>query len=133
MPLGEGPVTRALLDALAGEFHDRHLRTYGHKNPDEAVQMVNVRVTATGRLPGVEFHADAAASGAPGEREREVLFGERACAARSSHAANLPADAGGRPGPFIVEETDCTTVVPPGLARPARRTRVHPDDEEYVT
>ena len=113
VPLGEGPVTRALLDALAGEFHDRHLRTYGHKNPDEAVQMVNVRVTATGRLPGVEFHADAAASGAPGEREREVLFGKRVRCPVVARG-EVPADAEGRPGPFIVEEMDCTIAVPPG-------------------
>ena len=114
VPLGEGPVTRALLDTLAGEFHDRHLRTYGHKNPDEAVQMVNVRVTATGRLPGVEFHADAGDSAASaGEREREAVFGERLrcpVLARS----DLPAGAEDRPGPFIVEEMDCTIAVPPG-------------------
>ena len=113
-PLGDGPVTRATLDTLADEFHARHLRTYGHKNPDEAVQMVNVRVTATGRLPGVEFHADvAAASGSAGEREREVLFGERVRCPVIARA-DLPAGAEGRPGPFIVEEMDCTVAVPPG-------------------
>ena len=113
-PLGDGPVTRATLDALADQFHARHLRTYGHKNPDEAVQMVNVRVTATGRLPGVEFHADVAAtSGSAGEREREVLFGERVRCPVVARA-DLPAGAEGRPGPFIVEEMDCTIAVPPG-------------------
>ena len=111
VPLGDGAVTRAALDALADGFHDRHLRTYGHKNPDEAVQMVNVRVTATGRLPGVEFHADAGE--AAGEDGREVVFGERLRCPVIARG-DLPADAGGRPGPFIVEEMDCTTVVPPG-------------------
>ena len=111
VPLGAGPVTRAALDALADGFHDRHLRTYGHKNPDEAVQMVNVRVTATGRLPGVEFHADAGEA-AGGDR-REVVFGERLRCPVIARG-DLPAGAGGRPGPFIVEEMDCTTVVPPG-------------------
>ena len=112
VPLGDGAVTRAALDALADGFHDRHLRTYGHKNPDEAVQMVNVRVTATGRLPGVEFHADAEAAAGPAD-EREVVFGERLRCPVIARG-DLPADAGGRPGPFIVEEMDCTTVVPPG-------------------
>ena len=114
MPLGDGPVTRAALDALADGFHDRHLRTYGHKNPDEAVQMVNVRVTATGRLPGVEFHADAEAPAGPaGGDGREAVFGERLRCPVIARG-DLPAGAGGRPGPFIVEEMDCTTVVPPG-------------------
>ncbi len=114
VPLGDGAVTRAALDALAGGFHDRHLRTYGHKNPDEAVQMVNIRVTATGRLPGVEFHADVREAAAPaGEHEREVVFGERVrCPVLAR--GGLPAGAEGRPGPFIVEEMDCTIAVPPG-------------------
>ena len=114
VPLGEGTVTCATLDALAGEFHNRHLRTYGHKSPDEPVQMVNVRVTATGRLPRVEFHADAAsASGSPGEREREVAFSGRVLCPVVARA-DLPTGAEGRPGPFIVEEMDCTIAVPPG-------------------
>ena len=112
VPLGEGRVTRALLEALADGFHDRHLRTYGHKNPDEAVQMVNVRVTATGRLPGVEFHADVE-DGAASAGEREVVFGERVRCPVVARG-ELPAGAEGRPGPFIVEEMDCTIAVPPG-------------------
>ena len=59
VPLASGTVTRETLDALAREFHAQHLRTYGHENPNESVQMVNVRVTATGRMPRVEFHAHA--------------------------------------------------------------------------
>ena len=113
-PLGPGPVTHALLEALADAFHERHLRTYGHKNPDEPVQMVNIRVTATGRLPGVAFHADAEAPPAAGEPQREVWwFGEPVRCPVIARGA-LPAGAEGHPGPIIVEEMDCTTVVPPG-------------------
>ena len=90
VPLGEGPVTRALLDDLAGGFHDRHLRTYGHKNPDEAVQMVNVRVTATGRLPGVEFHADAGRPPHPPGSASARWCSAKSCAARSSPGATFP-------------------------------------------
>ena len=170
VPLAGGPITRATLDALAREFHTQHLRTYGHENPNESVQMVNVRVTATGRMPRVEFHAqatatgpkaggDAAASGAAAgggamsgsgaEAEREVWFGEpvmcpvigrhELAAGPSNGGTDTPAGAGtdvvagsgggtvtravnktgagigaARPGPLIVEEMDCTVVVPPG-------------------
>ena len=152
VPLAGGTVTRESLDALAREFHAQHLRTYGHENPNESVQMVNIRVTATGRMPRVEFRAGAAQTGggpaAKGrfvedgaasdgimEVEREVWFGEPVlcpvigrhelapgpsgnggeagnCAgsgARIEHETDSP-----RPGPFIVEEMDCTVVVPPG-------------------
>ena len=163
VPLAGGTVTRDSLDALAREFHAQHLRTYGHENPNESVQMVNVRVTATGRMPRVEFRAWAAnpgggtterngraASGSAmtGDRveaEREVWFDEPVlCPVIARHdlasrpyrgGAEPPAGAGtadsagtgarisarddtglgaARHGPFIVEEMDCTVVVPPG-------------------
>ena len=153
VPLTGGTITRESLAGLAGEFHARHLRTYGHENPDESVQMVNVRVTATGRMPRVGFHArpegmgkgkgqgEGAAASAPSapaaraEAEREVWFGApvrcpvigrydlpatgsgagSGAASGSGDGANEGAGAGaGRPGPFIVEEMDCTVVVPPG-------------------
>ncbi|MDD9980437.1 MAG: hydantoinase/oxoprolinase family protein, partial [Gammaproteobacteria bacterium] len=163
VPLAGGTVTRESLDALAREFHAQHLRTYGHENPKESVQMVNVRVTATGRMPRVEFHAGTAQTGgeptangavaAEGgavsdgvvEAEREVWFGEpvrcpvigrydlacgkadggaeapagarRAGTSDADHGTGVRAGRGAgtaRPGPFIVEEMDCTVVVPPG-------------------
>ena len=168
VPLARGTVTRESLEALAREFHTQHLRTYGHENPNESVQMVNVRVTATGRMRRVEFHAraekagdettksvGAAAGGGmatdvgaepdDGAAVREVWFGEPVpCPVIGRHdlgpgpcdsGAGAPAGAGSgtgigtgaavdpeidtgfgtaRPGPFIVEEMDCTVVVPPG-------------------
>ena len=152
VPLAGGTVTRETLDTLAREFHAQHLRTYGHENPNESVQMVNVRVTATGRLPRVEFHAQAAKTGGdtPGAAQRGggrrhggrwpggvgarrgggagVWFGEPVlCPVIGRHdlasgrfrggADAPPASAGiagATPGPFIVEEMDCTVVVPPG-------------------
>ena len=99
--------------------------------------MVNVRVTATGRMPRVEFHArpEAAAESArsaSAEGEREVWFGEPVrCSVIGRHdlpsagSGLRPGAAGSAPrahdgagagpaGPFIVEEMDCTVVVPPG-------------------
>ena len=143
VPLAGGTITRETLAALAREFHAQHLRTYGHDSPDEPVQMVNVRVTATGRMPRVEFHARAATEGTPAAgagaaaaaTEREVWFGEPIrCpvvgrhdlpSASSRADPDVPAPPGSnagdgdgagtvRTGPFIVEEMDCTVVVPPG-------------------
>ena len=140
VPLGGGTITREALDALAREFHGQHLRTYGHESPNEPVQLVNVRVTATGRMPRVEFHAGPEGAAAPAgstptgaktEAEREVWFGEPvrcpvigrhdlpgALPGTGSGAAAAPSPGNGpdigRCGPFIVEEMDCTVVVPPG-------------------
>ena len=136
VPLAGGTVTRESLDALARAFHAQHLRTYGHENPNESVQMVNVRVTATGRLPRVEFRAgaanlagdattrDGAAAAADAildggvASKREVWFGQSMpCPVIERHdlADGLPGvEMNVRAGPFIVEEMDCTVVVPPG-------------------
>ena len=136
VPLAGGTVTRESLDAVVREFHAQHLRTYGHENPNESVQMVNVRVTATGRMPRVEFRAGAAqarrgtdatggssarggaASGTDDVTDREIWFGEPVrcpVIGRLDLAAGRPGgDAHARAGPFIVEEMDCTIVVPPG-------------------
>ena len=143
VPLAGGTVTREALDALAREFHGQHLRTYGHENPSEPVQLVNVRVTATGRMPRVEFHAEAAGAAAatgaeaggpgrrrasPGQARRPRAEARRQCgrygsasrsAARSSAVTTSPpgprvARTAAGAGPFIVEEMDCTVVVPPG-------------------
>jgi len=53
VPLAEGPIARASLDILADAFHEKHSRTYGHANPEEPVQLVNLRLTAIGRLPSL--------------------------------------------------------------------------------
>ena len=136
VPLAGGTVSRESLDALAREFHAQHLRTYGHENPNESVQMVNVRVIATGRMPRVEFRgggakvagdattrggAAAAADAMPDDGVapmREVWFGQPVpcpVIGRNDLATGPPgAEMAIRAGPFIVEEMDCTVVVPPG-------------------
>src|SRR5215472_190140 len=72
VPLADGPVTRASLDRLAAAFHDKHRQTYGHANSEEPVQLVNLRLTAIGRLPDLKLAGPAAA---PARRTmREVWF-----------------------------------------------------------
>ena len=51
VPIADGAITRAALDELADAFHARHEQTYGHANRAEHVQLVNLRLTALGRLP----------------------------------------------------------------------------------
>jgi N-methylhydantoinase A len=55
LPMEDGPVTRPMLDRLAASFHEKHEQTYGHANRQEAVQLVNLRLTAVGRLPDLKL------------------------------------------------------------------------------
>ena len=113
VPLADGPITRASLDRLAAAFHDKHRQTYGHANPEEAVQLVNLRLTAIGRLPGLTL-AQPPATVPARCRMREVWFpgiGSVDCPVhwRDGLAAGETLE-----GPAIIEAMDSTIVVPPG-------------------
>jgi N-methylhydantoinase A len=113
VPLVDGPVSRANLDALAAAFNEKHRQTYGHANLEEPVQLVNLRLTAIGRLPGFKLTRPPAT--APARRKmRPVWFPEIGCTSCPVHWRDgLPA---GEilAGPAIIEAMDSTIVVPPG-------------------
>ncbi|HUB44554.1 MAG TPA: hydantoinase/oxoprolinase family protein [Acetobacteraceae bacterium] len=113
VPFIDGPINRFVLDALAEAFHARHAQTYGHANPDEPVQLVNLRVTALGRQPALRL-AQAADPDCARVRQRDVWFSGRGFVATQVHW-RLGLAAGERLiGPAIIEAMDSTTVVPPG-------------------
>jgi N-methylhydantoinase A len=112
--------------ALPGRFADLHLRTYGHANPGQEVEVVNVRLSAFGALP-LGSAAEAApvrAAGTPGRPPEPT-------AARAGRvSARLPGTGAARrlpvyrreliesgqavTGPAIIHQLDSTTVVLPG-------------------
>jgi N-methylhydantoinase A len=122
------PGTRGV-SALASRFRDLHLRTYGHANPDQEVEVVHVRLSAFGALP------IGTGAGAEGPHQHEAApgrpAGPAADAARTGHVtAQLPGATAARrlpvyqrdlvgpgqciTGPAIVHQLDSTTVVLPG-------------------
>jgi N-methylhydantoinase A len=112
VPMAAGPVLRPSLDRLAAAFHEKHRQTYGHANPAEPVQLVNVRLTALGRLPRRPLRRQGAMSAPP--RQRRVWFAETGLLAcpvwwRDGLAADAVL-----PGPAIVEAKDSTILIPPG-------------------
>ncbi|HXJ84765.1 MAG TPA: hydantoinase/oxoprolinase family protein [Candidatus Methylomirabilis sp.] len=117
VPVASGPATRGIVDRLAADFHDRHRVTYGHASPDEPVQLVNLRVSALGRLGGLDLGrvtgATERAHAGPA-RAREAYFKETGLV----RCDVLPRDGlppgFERPGPLIIEAMDTTIVVPPG-------------------
>jgi N-methylhydantoinase A len=113
VPMAQGAVTRESLDRLARAFHDRHRQTYGHANPEEEVQLVNLRLTAIGRLPGLTLAQPPAAAPAR-RRKREVWFPEDGSAACPIHWRDGLAAGETLTGPAIIEAMDSTIVVPPG-------------------
>ena len=114
VPLAAGPLTRASLDALASDFHEKHRQTYGHSNTEEPVQLVTLRLTAVGRLPELQLGRLSAPAAAPARhRVREVWFAETGFAATPVHWRDDLAADQHLAGPAIIEALDSTIVVPP--------------------
>jgi len=120
VPLPDGetvdiPATRARFDAL-------YERIYGHKNIAEDVEVVNLRAQAVGPLTTdtVTVHPGTPAGPARLDRRatqgadfREVVFDSKVHRTRLLERETLePGQT--YPGPLIINEASCTTVVPPG-------------------
>ena len=119
VPLPDGPVTMAILDALAEGFAAAHERMYGFVAEGETVQLVTYRVEATGVVPKAAFRAapDAGpdASAAVVGR-RDVWLPEAGGFVSCPVYDREKLRPGNRiDGPAIVEQMDATTVVLPDM------------------
>ena len=113
VPVEEGKVTRATLERLAAAFHEKHEQTYGHANRAEVVQLVNLRLTAVGRLPDLML-AQPSDAGSARVRQREVWFAATGFVPAYVHWRNGLLAGTAVSGPAVIEALDSTTVVPPG-------------------
>ncbi|MFI0848542.1 hydantoinase/oxoprolinase family protein [Mesorhizobium sp. IMUNJ 23232] len=95
--------------ALVEGFHAEHERTYGHRSGGDPVQIVNVRMHV--RVPMASKIARFAATPAFERRDRPVAFGTEPVLTPVIGRDAL--DRRPRKGPFIIEDYDCTCVVPP--------------------
>lgn len=104
------------LPTLRERFFAVHTQHYGFHNPDDPIELINVRVTATGRLAappaaGATYSEDGVERV---EDTREIWFGSTGPVATCVHrrAALTPGEA--IEGPAIVEQLDSTTLLGPG-------------------
>ncbi len=123
-PFGDGPLGAARLGELVATFHREHRRLYTYDLPSAPVELVNLRVTAVGRLPQRAAPTLAARAAGAGE----ALVARRPVYFRGAGVTTTPCYARGRlvpgmtfEGPAIVEQEDATTLVAPGF-----RARVDP-------
>jgi len=114
----EGPLTGARLEDLLATFHAEHRRLYTYDLPGAPIELVNVRVTAIGQLPrraARVANADgtdpaAALVGRRAVHFRGLGFADTACYARERLAPGMALT-----GPAIVDQSDATTLVTPGV------------------
>jgi N-methylhydantoinase A len=113
-----GPLSATDLDRLRAEFHAMHERSYGYAAPDDAIELVNVRLAAVGVTPKprrapLPEGGPSAAKAVKGHRD--VWFAET----QGTHKTTV-LDRGQLlrgnviEGPAIVEEHDASTLIHPG-------------------
>jgi N-methylhydantoinase A len=99
-------------DGIAERFHAEHERRHGYAMPDEPVEVVALRVTATvrGAEPSL---TEEPGGGAQPRGEREARFGDQAVSVPVYDRAELRAG-DELEGPAIVELAEATSVLRPG-------------------
>lgn len=114
-----GGVTDAVVAQVLDAFAAAHEAEYGHAFPGSPIEIVNIRVTATGEaakiapptFPGGDRVA--AATVRRGEAVFATPEGVRTMPTPFLDRFKLPLDTD-VPGPAVILQTDTTTVVPPG-------------------
>ncbi|MFC6872261.1 hydantoinase/oxoprolinase family protein [Halobellus marinus] len=96
--------------AVADRFHETHESTYGYRM-DDAVDLVNLRVSASVPRKGPAVASAASGDSHPGTREARFEDGAR----YETPVYDRPGLAAGRTigGPAVIEGTESTVVVPP--------------------
>jgi N-methylhydantoinase A len=104
-----------LVAILETAFHDAHRALYGFASPGEATMVLNLRVTAIGRVDRPRLKNLGVGDGNPDQAlkgTRPVVFGQTVDCPIYERSR---LDAGDRiSGPAIIEQMDSTTVLPAG-------------------
>ncbi len=101
------------VDAIPERFAAAHEARYGHSNPAEAVEFVNLRMTAVGDIARPSRREVPGGSVPSPSAVQRTWFRDGWTDAPVHRRETLPAG-GSVPGPAIVLEDACTTLVPPG-------------------
>jgi N-methylhydantoinase A len=117
--LPDGEIGARTADALRDAFHTEYARRYGYADPAAEVEMVTVGATVVGAVPEVRLSEHRPETGALDDTrkpDRAVYFPEAGgyVACPIYDRARLPLGAR-LIGPAVVEDSDSTTVLPPGV------------------
>ncbi len=118
VPLGTGRLDAAALARLADDFNAMYLATFGYSS-DEALELVNLRVSARGRsvhrLDFAQCRVDATAlQGLEGMRDVSFAPGEAPRPTRVMPRSKITSQV--QQGPLVIESYDTTIVVPQGCS-----------------
>ena len=112
LPLDTDPGARALIDQIPEQFAEAHDVRYGHSNPGEAVEFVNLRMAAYGGIQRPRPQAVPGGATPPPAGVERTWF-EGAWHDTAIHSRSVLPGGAEVAGPAIVMEDACTTLVPP--------------------
>lgn len=126
---GELATPKSMKDIVDG-FHAAHERYYGFASVHEPVEVINIRISASGRLGDIAEPEAADASGETPEpaAHRPVWFDGDEAVETPVYKRDTLAPGMTFQGPAIVEQLDSTTVIFPG-----DRVEVHPSLNLLIT
>jgi N-methylhydantoinase A len=128
-PIDEAAVASGDMSRIRAAFDEIHDRRYGHKATDEAVELVNVRLTATGKRERSRFPELPPATTNALIAHRHVIFDDSLegieCPIYDRERLGPGAQVN---GPAVIQEYASTTVLFPGDAM-----QVAPSGEMIVT
>jgi N-methylhydantoinase A len=114
-PIDAQSVASADRTAMAEAFHTAHEQVYGHADRHAPVQLIAIRLVISGQTAKPELPRHALQPGpAPMLRLAEVWMDGQTRQVGLYRRADLLAGQS-FPGPAVVTQDDCTTVVPPGF------------------
>ncbi len=109
-----GKIKPEQINRIEAQFHDMHMKQYGYQRPGETIELVNLRLVALGRLPGLTIKNESAQphSKPATDTYRDVYFdNDYVSTAIYNRNDLLPGQQ--ITGPAIVEQLDSTTVIFP--------------------
>ena len=114
-PLDIEAIERGDLMAVAHAFHREHERLYGYADPDAPLQVISLRLVISGNTAKPEFPRRSLRPGSakPIRMITARLDGATRQVALFQRDLLLPGQT--FPGPAVVTQDDCTTVVPAGF------------------
>jgi len=110
--LPDGAVDDDLIAAAFARFHAEHFKTYGRASGDDLVEIVNLRIRGSIVNPiGIDKALTLPATDPGQQSTRTCRFADdiETPILRRTHLTANPLS-----GPFVVEDMDSTTLVPPG-------------------
>lgn len=111
----ENGIPRVDLVRLSDQFHKQHQNYYGVSAPDEEPQLVNLRLTMSGKLPQMQWSIPERFSGQALKENRDAWFDSANGFVSTPVYDRMKLPVGARiEGPAIIEQSDSATLIEPG-------------------